>query len=168
MKRCLITDPAALYTECYEYVVDCAKCNSPHLRREEAEDITSQSFFELLMKRATNLQNWVWMVKMRGRGHYKTQCLRYKPSGTIEDMRDERVTMPDNFEVFHPIQLLRRKDAKAAFSLMMKGYNRAEVAEELHRHPIGVTKMMERLRNRCKLYLRIDIEIYQGKSSEQL
>jgi hypothetical protein len=64
--------------------------------------------------------------------------------------------------VFHPGQLLRREDAKAAFALMMKGYNRREVADELHRHPIGVTKMMERLRNQCRQYLRQDIAIYQG------
>lgn len=163
MKRCKTADPATLYGECWEYVVACTLGNCQHLRREEAEDIASQAFLELFQNGATNLQNWVWTAKMRGRWHYKTQYMRYEPSGTLYDMRDGRATMPDRCEVFHPGQLLRRKDAKAAFALMMKGYNRTEVAEELHRHPIGVTKMMERLRNQCKAFLKNDIEIYQGK-----
>ena len=163
MKRFKSTAPSELYAECWEYVVACTMGNCPHIQREDAEDMTSQAFLELLTKGRTNLQNWVWAAKMRGRWHYKTQHLRYAPSGTLYDMIDRRCTMPDRCEIFHPVQLLRRKDAKAAFALMMKGYNRAEVAEELHRHPVGVTKMMERLRNQCKDYLRKDIAIYQGK-----
>ena len=163
MKRCKTNDPATLYSECWEYVVACTMGNCSHLCREDAEDMTSQAFYELLQNGHMALDNWVWTAKMRGRWHYKTQHMRYMPNGTMYDMPDRLAIQPDRFEVFHPIQLLRRKDAKAAFSLMMKGYNRREVADELHRHPIGVTKMMERLRNRCKLYLRIDIEIYQGK-----
>lgn len=165
MKRCRSTDPATLYRECWEYVVACTMGNCPHLRREDAEDMTSQAFCELLQNGHTNLQNWVWTAKMRGRWHYQTQYMRYEPSGCMYDLRDSRVTMPDRCEVFHPGQLLRRKDAKAAFALMMQGYNRAEVAETLHRHPVGVTVMMKRLRNQCKEYLKRDIEIYRNEQS---
>lgn len=163
MKRYNTTDPAALYSECWEYVVECTMKNCPHLRREEAEDISSQAFTELMQKGKTNIQNWAWTAKMRGLWDYKTQHMRYKPSGTMYDIRGGGVVMPDSCEVFHPGQLLVRKDAKAAFSLMMQGYNRAEVAEQLYRHPISVTKMMERLRNRCKEYLKSDIKIYRNE-----
>lgn len=161
MKKCRDTDPATLYRECREYVVACTMGNCRHLRREEAEDMTSQAFVELLLNGKMNLQNWIWRAKMRGRWHYRTQRMRYKPCGALSDIQDSRTATPDCCEVFHPGQLLRRKDAKAAFSMMMQGWNRAEVAEQLHRHPVGVTKMMERLRNKCKQYLKKDIEIYQ-------
>ena len=166
MKQCRDTDPATLYRKCWKYVVDCTMANCWHLRREESEDITSQAFCELLNNDKTNLQNWVWMAKMRGRWHYQTQYLRYQPSGSLADMRDSRASQPDGCEVFHPVQLLKRKDAKAAFALMMQGWNRAEVAKQLNRHPVGVTKMMERLRNRCKKYLKKDIAIYKGLQTE--
>lgn len=162
MKRCNTTDPATIYSKCWEYVVACTMANCPHLCREDAEDMTSQAFYELLQNGCVALGNWVWTAKMRGRWHYKTQHMRYEPKGTMYDMPDCLATQPDRCEVFHPGQLLRRKDAKAAFTLMMKGYNRREVADELHRHPVGVTKMMERLRNKCRQYLRQDIAIYQG------
>lgn len=163
MKRCIDTDPARLYAKCYEYVVACTMDNCQHLSRMDAEDMASQAFCELLANGLINLQNWIWTAKMRGRWHYQTQYKRYKPCGTLCDISDHRTAMPDICEVFQPGQILRRKSAKAAYALMMKGYNRSEVAEELHRHPVGVTKMMERLRNQCKQYLRRDIEIYQGK-----
>ena len=72
MKQCRDTDPATLYRKCWKYVVDCTMANCSHLRREESEDITSQAFCELLNNDKTNLQNWVWMAKMRGRWHYQT------------------------------------------------------------------------------------------------
>jgi hypothetical protein len=88
--------------------------------------------------------------------------MRYEPKGTTYDMPDRLATQPDRCEVFHPGQLLKRKDSKAAFALMMKGYNRSEVADELHCSAIGVTNIIFRLRNKCRQYLRQDIAIYQG------
>lgn len=166
MKQCRDTDPATLYRKCWKYVVACTMASCPHLRRDDAEDMTSQAFYELMVNGKTNLQNWIWMAKKRGRMHYHRQYLRYQPSGSLADMIDSRASQPDGCEVFHPVQLLKRKDAKAAFALMMQGWNRAEVAKQLNRHPVGVTKMMERLRNKCKQYLEKDIAIYKGLQTE--
>lgn len=162
MKRCNSTDPATLYSKCWEYVVACTMGNCPHIRREDAEDMTSQAFLELLQNGYLALGNWVWTAKMRGRWHYNRQYMRYEPKGTTYDMPDRLATQPDRCEVFHPGQLLKRKDSKAAFALMMKGYNRSEVADELHCSAIGVTNIIFRLRNKCRQYLRQDIAIYQG------
>lgn len=161
MKRTKLTDPCNLYSECWEYVVACIMGRNRHLRRESAEDIVSQVFLELMEKGRLNIQNWIWTANRRAWSDYKTQYMRYKLVGNPSEMPDTRYVLPDNCEVFHARQLLRRKSSMVCFDLMMQGWDRTEVAEHLHRHPLGVTTMMYRLRDRCKDYLKSDIKIYR-------
>ncbi len=123
--------------------------------------MTSQAFVELYLKGKANVQNWVWSAKMRGRWDYTTRHARYNYVGTSANLPDARVTEPVFFEVFKLRSLLIRKDAKACFDLMIKGYNSHEVAKSLNRTKQGVKTMIYRLRKIAKTYLANDIRLYQ-------
>lgn len=162
MKKCLIIDPAKLYEECWEYVVSCTMSNCVHLSREDAEDITSQAFLELMHNGKTNIQNWIWLSKMRGRMDYEKHFKRTQNVGLLSDI-PECVEYKESYEVFKISSLLVRKDAKECLSLWLKGYNRTEIAKILKRHPVSVTTMIYRLRNQARNYLQKDIKIYHGE-----
>ena len=166
MKKYRDTNPIHLYRDCWEYVVACTMANCRHLSRQEAEDITSQAFLELYTKDKANIQNWVWTAKMRGRWNYVTGHARYKHIGTSAALPDVRLSDPEFFEVFNLKSLLIRKDAKACFDLIMKGYNSTEIAETLNRTTQGVKTMIYRLRKQAKTYLQRDIEMYNGGGNE--
>lgn len=162
MKKFNDNDPASLYRDCWEYVVACTMANCPHLSREEAEDITSNAFVELYLKRKTNIQNWVWTAKMRGRWDFKTRNARYNHVGISANLPDTRVAELEFFEVFKLRSLLVRKDAKACYDLAMNGYTSAEIAEILHRRKHGVAFMFYRLRKQAKKYIANDIKLYSN------
>ena len=164
MKKYYNNDPACLYRDCYEYVVACTMANCPHLTREWAEDITSDAFVSIYTKRVANIQNWIWKAKMMGFLDFSTRISRYSNDGISSTLPDGRFEKPAFFEVFKPRELLVRKDAKACYDYMMKGYNRAEIAKALGRTKQGVTTMIYRLRKQVKIYLADDIKLYhRGK-----
>lgn len=163
MKNYKDTDPAHLYRDCWDYVVSCTMANCHHLSLEEAEDITSNAFTDLYLKGKTNIQNWVWKAKMLGRSDYETRYARYSNNLASVNLLDTRVKEPEFFEVFKLRSLLVRKDAKECFDLIMKGYNRAEIAKKMDRTKVGVTVMIYRLRKRAKIYLQNDIILYHRK-----
>lgn len=167
MKKYRDTNPIHLYRDCWEYVVACTMANCRHLSRQEAEDITSQAFMELFNKDKANIQNWVWTAKMRGRCDYVTRHARYKNVGTSAALPDVRLSDSEFFEVFNLKSLLIRKDAKACFDLIMKGYNSTEIAETLNRTTQGVKTMIYRLRKKAKKYLANDIKLYSRAKSIQ-
>ena len=164
MKRYNDTDPGALYTDCYEYVLWCTMTKCPHLTKEEAEDIVSNAFCELTLKGMQNIQNWVWAARCRGQWNYHTQYLRFKKVGLLQDFHDlDRTTEPFTVEVFRVGSLLKRKDAKRSFALWAKGYNRAEIAQFLGIGRRSATTMIYRLRKTAKQALRADIKYYHEK-----
>lgn len=161
MKRYKDTAPASLYRDCFWYVVNCTMSNCHHLSMEDAEDITSQAFLELYQNGKTNIQNWVWLAKMRGRWDYVKHYTRSDHVGTSADLPDRQVTEPAFFEMFQFSSLLKRKDAKECLGLILKGYTSNEIAETLHRTKQGVKTMLYRLRNQAKVTLKRDIELYK-------
>ena len=163
MKKYLSTDPGKLYLDCWEYVVACTMANCRHLSRQDAEDMTSQAFLELYAAGKTNIQNWVWLSKMRGRWDYIRHYSRYQNKADLLDYQDLFFNDSVNIEVFRLKSLLVRKDAKACFDIWSKGYNRVEVAKILGYFPPSVTTMVCRLRKGAKRALKRDIDIYNGK-----
>ena len=83
MKKTKETDPGKLYSDNYEYVIGCLMARCPHLRREDAEDIASGAFLEILQKNEAVccIQNWIWLAKMRAFWHYHTIYERFEPQG---------------------------------------------------------------------------------------
>lgn len=166
MMRYKDTDPANLYRDCFGYVVNCTMANCHHLSLEDAEDITSQSFMELYLNGKTNIQNWVWLAKMRGRCDYVKRYTRVDYVGTSADVPDAQVIEPAFFEVFQFSSLLVRKDAKECLGLVLKGYTSNEIAETLHRTKQGVKTMLYRLRKQAKVTLKRDVELYKKRTSQ--
>lgn len=145
-----------------------ARC--PHLRREDAEDMASNAFLEILQKNEAvcNIQNWIWLAKMRAIWHYHTRYERYEPQGLLLDFPSTTcISEPFQVETFQLISLLKRKDARNArrclcFSLWLQGYNRAEIHKILGYNKHSVTMMVYGLRKRAKQYLKRDVELYRG------
>lgn len=162
MKKYRDIDPANIYRDCWEYVVSCTMANCKHLSRQGAEDIASQAFLELYLKDKVNIQNWIWLAKMRGRWDYATYNTRHNFTGTSASLPDSRVTGPEYFEVFKLKSLLIRKDAKECFDLIINGYTSQEIAEKLNRTTQGVNTMIYRLRKQARIYLDKDIKIYNN------
>ena len=163
MMRYKDTDPANLYRDCFGYVVNCTMANCHHLSLEDAEDITSQSFMELYLNGKTNIQNWLWLAKMRGRWDYVKHYTRFDYVGTSADVPDAQVIEPAFIEVFQFSSLLVRKDAKECLGLVLKGYTSNEIAEALNRTKQGVKTMLYRLRKQAKVILKRDVELYKKR-----
>lgn len=165
MKRTKEQDPGKLYSNNYDKVIGCLMARCPHLRREDAEDIASGAFLELLQKNESvcNIQNWIWLAKMRAFWHYHTIYERYEPQGILMDFPTAVCTEPSQVETFQLRSLLKRRDARRCFSLWLQGYNRAEIQKILGYHKVAVTTMVYRLRKRAKQYLERDIELYRGE-----
>ncbi len=166
MMRYKDTDPDNLYRDCFGYVVHCTMANCHHLSLEDAEDITSQSFMELYLNGKTNIQNWVWLAKMRGRQDYVKHYTRFDYVGTSAGLPDAQVIEPAFIEVFQFSSLLVRKDAKECLGLVLKGYTSNEIAETLNRTKQGVKTMLYRLRNQAKVILKRDVELYKKRTSQ--
>ena len=166
MKRTNETDPGKLYSDNYEYVIGCLMARCPHLRREDAEDMASGAFLEILQKKESVvccIQNWIWCAKMRAFWHYHTIYERYEPQGLLLDFPTTSCfSEPSQVETFQLSSLLKRKDARRCFSLWNQGYNRAEIHKILGYHKVAVTTMVYRLRKRAKQYLKRDVELYRG------
>lgn len=162
MKKGKETNPTNLYRDCWEKVVACTMANCNHLSRQGAEDIASQAFLELYLKDKVNIQNWIWLAKMRGRWDYATHNTRYKFVGLSGSLPDYEIASPEYFEVFKLKSLLIRKDAKACYDLIMKGYTSPEIAEMLNRTKQSVKTMIYRLRKQARIYLDNDIKIYNN------
>lgn len=165
MKRTKETDPGKLYSDNYEYVIGCLMARCPHLRREDAEDIASGAFLEILQKNEAVccIQNWIWLAKMRAFWHYHTIHERFEPQGLLLDFPSTICfSEPSQVETFRLHSLLKRKDARRSFSLWLQGYNRAEIHKILGYNKGAATTMVYRLRKRAKQYLKRDVELYRG------
>lgn len=163
MKRYKDTEPANLYRDCWEYVVACVMGSCDHLRREDAEDIVSDSFLELYVAGVTTLANWVWISKKRGYSHYERYYSRYQHTDNLVALFDSVFSHEKNIEVFSFCSLFQRVSAKTKIALLLQGYNRPEIVKLLNCSFHSVDTIRTEIKKRATNALRNDIKLFHNQ-----